>query len=454
MVCQQPSLFDLPWEDRQSLQAWLAEFDESWEPGRLAKQVRMLPPPGTASRYPGLIELVKIDLEHRWRCGERPRLESYLRLYPELGTPELPPLDLLEWEYQVRQSCGVPASWSELGQRFPRAADDLRRRLDPAPPPPPPRRATRASDGRKRAEAKGAPGCFGRYRILKLLGKGCVGRVYLAEDTQLERRVALKVPHFEADDDSDAVIRFHRAAKAAAGLSHPNICPVYDVGCLHGLHYLTMAYVEGETLAARLADGPPPAREAAGLVYSLALALREAHDRGVLHGNLKPSNVMLNRRGEPVLLDFGLGRRLGAPISRNAALLDTPAYLAPEQVLGSVSAVGPRSDVYSLGVILYELLTGRVPFGGSWGAALARVLVEEPPPPHSLRPGIDPSLEARVCRAMAKEPTWRYASMAAFAADLAAYLQAPEAAGVEAGPRGGEPPPAGLQEVAWAAGMT
>src|SRR5262249_43243391 len=147
------------------------------------------------------------------------------------------------------------------------------------------------------------PERFGRYRIVRRLGAGGMGTVYLAHDTQLDRAVALKVPSFSAQDPT-ALERFYREARAPATLDHPNPCPVHDVGQVDGTHYLTMAYIEGESLADRLGKGPAPSqREAAALVRQVALALAEAHARGVIHRDLKPSNVMLNRRGEPVVMD-------------------------------------------------------------------------------------------------------------------------------------------------------
>src|SRR5262249_41827182 len=162
----------------------------------------------------------------------------------------------------------------------------------------------------------------------------------------------------------------------AANVHHPNICPVYDVGEINGTPYLTMAYLEGQSLAQLLKGRPLPVRQAAGLVSKLALALQEAHDRRVVHRDLKPSNVMIDQRGEPVILDFGLAHRLcpgEVRLTRSGQPLGTPAYMAPEQV-GGVRGMGPACDVYSLGVILYELLTGRVPFEGSLAEVLGQIV--------------------------------------------------------------------------------
>jgi formylglycine-generating enzyme required for sulfatase activity len=262
------------------------------------------------------------------------------------------------------------------------------------------------------------PERFGPYHIVQRLGKGGMGTVYLARDTRLDRPVALKVCHLS--NQPQALERFRREAKAAAALRHPNLCPVYEYDVRDGIPYLVMAYIEGPTLAERLGErGPLPQREAALLVRQLALAMHEAHSHGVIHRDLKPSNVAIDERGQPVILDFGLARQgAGARLTHTGATLGTPDYMAPEQVRGDTAAIGPACDVYSLGIILYELLTGEVPFQGPLPALLGQALYAEPPPPSQLRPDLDPRLEAVCLRALAKDPAQRHADMAAFAAAL------------------------------------
>jgi outer membrane protein assembly factor BamB len=266
------------------------------------------------------------------------------------------------------------------------------------------------------------PERIGRYQILKKLGQGGMGAVYLAHDTQLDRRVALKLPYFGPNDGSAVLERFHREARAAAALHHPNLCPVYDVGQWEGVHYLTMAFIEGQPLAELLRGGKGlPARQAATLVRKLALALQEAHARGVIHRDLKPANIMIDPHGEPVVMDFGLAQRASlqdARLTKPGTVLGTPAYMAPEQVQGDSAAIGRACDIYSLGVILYELLTGRLPFEGPTAAVLAQILYTEPQPPSTHLPDLDRRLEAVCLRAMAKQPAERYPSMKAFAAAL------------------------------------
>jgi predicted Ser/Thr protein kinase len=270
------------------------------------------------------------------------------------------------------------------------------------------------------------PASFGRYRLIKLLGQGGMGAVYLAHDDQLDRPVALKVPFFEAGDRTQVMSRFEREARAAATLLHPNICPLYDVGVFEGMPYLTMAYVDGKPLSESAAAAPLTFRQSAALIRKLALALQEAHDRGVIHRDLKPANVMIDKRGEPIIMDFGLARRTRAEdrrLTRTGFLLGTPAYAPPEQANANTDAMGPASDIYSLGVILYELLTGRLPFLGDAIAVMIQATMDEPPRPSTLRTGIPADLEEICLKAMAKRPADRHVSMKQMALALSDFLR-------------------------------
>ncbi len=281
------------------------------------------------------------------------------------------------------------------------------------------------------------PAQFGRYRIVRKLGEGGMGAVYLAHDTQLDRQVALKVPHFRPGTKAPVFERFYREARAAAVFDHPNLCPVFDVGCLDGIHFLTMPFIEGKALADFIAPGKPLApRRVAALVRKLALALQEAHGRGVIHRDLKPANILINQRQEPVIMDFGLARLKAGPEAQLTAagtLLGTPAYMSPEQVLGEPAAIGPACDIYALGVILYQLLAGRLPFEGPVTAILGRILTEEPPPVSHWRPEVDAALAAICRQAMAKQVAHRHASMADLAAALTDYLRPASPIGMKPG---------------------
>jgi serine/threonine-protein kinase len=268
------------------------------------------------------------------------------------------------------------------------------------------------------------PARVGRFEVRAVLGEGAFGSVYLAFDPDLNRSVALKVPR-PGMLTGEFLDRFLREAKAAAAIDHPNVCPVYEVGSTQGIPYIVMRYVPGPTLADLLERRGRPLAEvhAVCVVRALALAVEAAHKRGVIHRDLKPGNVLIDPDRHDVLItDFGLARmtgevRVGA--TQAGQILGTPAYMSPEQARGDVAAVGPCSDIYALGVILYELLTGTVPFGGGVRGVLAAVATgRDPDPPSARRPGMHPDLD-RVClRAMARNPADRHRSARELADDL------------------------------------
>jgi type VI secretion system protein ImpC len=272
------------------------------------------------------------------------------------------------------------------------------------------------------------PGQLGRYRLLGVLGEGGMGTVYKAEDPELRRVVALKVPRFEGPprQRDPAVQRFLREARAAAQLRHPHVCPIYDVGEADGRPYVVMAYVEGESLAERLEGGRrcDDARQAAALARQVAEALAAVHALGIVHRDLKPGNILLDRAGQAVLADFGLAHPGGdaEPLTVEGAVLGTPAYMSPEQAAGATRQVGPLSDVYSLGVVLYRMLTGRLPFEGPTLTILARITSETPPPPSQFRPDLDPVLQGIVLKAMARRPEDRYRDARSLADDLDRWM--------------------------------
>jgi hypothetical protein len=283
-------------------------------------------------------------------------------------------------------------------------------------------------------------GQVGRFRLLRELGRGGFGIVYLALDPALGRSVALKIPTLEVVFSPEVRRRFLLEARVAAGLDHPNVVPTYEAGEIGSVCYIASAYCPGPTLAVWLQERkePVPCRLAAALTATLAEAVDYVHGRGVLHRDLKPSNVLLQPRSEarpareeddpdfiPRLTDFGLARLREAEghETRSGAVLGTPAYLSPEQAEGRRAAIGPTTDVYSLGVILYELLAGATPFQADTVLdLLRRVTSEEPQPPRSLRRDLPRDLNTICLKCLEKEPARRYASAGALAEDLRRFL--------------------------------
>ncbi len=265
---------------------------------------------------------------------------------------------------------------------------------------------------------------LGRYVIIETLGVGAMGEVYLARDTRLDRKVALKVPRLSSCLP-ETVTRFLREAKMAAGLRHPNICQIYDVSVEEGYHTISMVRIEGVCLSDYMHEnGPLDEAEVVRLLHKLALALEESHRQGVVHRDLKPANVMLDDKGEPILTDFGLASQISAPeltrLTQSGMIVGSPAFMSPEQIRNAAS-VGPASDVYSLGIMMYQMLTGYLPFTGSLLKVLDDIARKNPEPPAKLRSGVSPELEAICLKAIEKDADQRYASMTEFAAVLGKY---------------------------------
>jgi serine/threonine-protein kinase len=321
---------------------------------------------------------------------------------------------------------GQPADVDALARQHPDLADELRalwvavqltEAFAPARSAEPPTVAQAPPSRPPAADA--LPRQFGEFTLLEEVGRGGMGVVYRARQASLHRTVALKV--IQRGERA----RFQFEAEAAAKLDHPNIVPVYGVGEHDGQPYLCMRYVEGTTLARLVADHPLPPREAARYVAQIARAVHYAHEHGILHRDLKPSNVLIDRGGQPYVSDFGLAKQVegGPQLTASNDILGTPSYMPPEQASGRRGHLSPASDVYSLGAILYELLTGRPPFRAAKPFdTLLLVLDQEPVPPRQLNPQVDRGLEMICLKCLQKHADLRYPSAAALANDLDRFL--------------------------------
>lgn len=263
------------------------------------------------------------------------------------------------------------------------------------------------------------------YDVLEVVGRGGMGVVYRARHVRLDRPVALKMLLTGAHAGRESRERFLREARIGAGLRHPNIVQVHDMGDHDGLPYLTMEFVEGGNLAQKLAGAPQPPRQAAALMATLAEAVQAAHQCGIVHRDLKPANILLTADGAPKICDLGLARRLNgeADLTWTGATVGTPSYMAPEQAEARPEALGPAVDIHALGAILYELLTGRPPFREATAAeTVRRRISQDPVPPSRLNGEVPPDLETICLKCLRRDPRLRYADAAALAADLRHFL--------------------------------
>lgn len=266
---------------------------------------------------------------------------------------------------------------------------------------------------------------FGDYELLKEIARGGMGVVYKARQTKLNRIVALKMILAGQLASPKDVQRFYIEAEAAASLEHPGIVPIYEVGQHEDQHFFSMSFIEGESLDARVKEGPMLPREAAAITQQISEAIAYAHAQGVIHRDLKPANILIDASGDPKVTDFGLARRVAGDsgLTATGAVLGTPSYMSPEQASGRQSDVGPHSDVYSLGAILYELLTGRPPFCAASAVATLRQVTDNPPiAPHKLNDDVPQDLETICLKCLEKSPHVRYHSASELAEELGRFL--------------------------------
>jgi tetratricopeptide (TPR) repeat protein/tRNA A-37 threonylcarbamoyl transferase component Bud32 len=390
--------------------------------------------------------VLRTDQRERWPSGERIAAEAYLQRYPEVQADREAAVDLIHGEFLLRERYGERPSLDEYLRRFPEHADLLRGQielhlalalaagLDSANVVWPSQQATAAEAlGPAPAAPAGRawPTVTG-YDILAELGRGGMGIVYKAQDRRLKRTVALKMLLAGSLADREQLARFRVEAEAVARLQHPHIVQIYEVGEQDGRPFFALEYVEGGSLDKHLAGTPQPSRTAAPLVETLAWAVHAAHQRGIVHRDLKPANVLLEIKNPesaiynlqsaiPKITDFGLAKQLDAdPMQTpSGVILGTPSYMAPEQATGKVHRIGPATDVYALGAILYEMLTGRPPFKGETALdTVTQVLHDEPVPPRRLQPKVPADLETICLKCLQKDSGKRYTSAEALAEDL------------------------------------
>ena len=262
------------------------------------------------------------------------------------------------------------------------------------------------------------PQTFAGYKVHEIIGRGGFGLVYRAYDEELEREIALKVPTSAEFTHQDKQ-RFLREAKATARLRHPSIVPVYNAGEIDDIPFIASAFISGQTLYQTMAEESLSEKEAVRIVLKLAEALHYAHQHGIIHRDVKPQNVMIDNKDQPQLMDFGLARLSDSAekLTQDGAVMGTPAYMSPEQA-GGMAELTEASDQYSLGVVLYELLTGKLPFTGTPELVIYNILNKDPASPREIKKSIPPDLETICLKAMAKASNRRYDSCAEFAADL------------------------------------
>src|SRR6476659_5608674 len=335
---------------------------------------------------------------------DNPRLRQLLdELHDSDATPE-----------EVCRSC--PELLPEVRARW-RAVCRVRAELDALFPEPTARGVGAPALPPVSASLPEVPG----YNVEAELGHGGMGIVYRAWHLRLRRRVALKMLLAGAHAQPAERERFQREAEAVAGLRHPNIVQVYDVGDHEGWPYFTMELLEGGSLAQALLGAPQPASQAAALVATLAEAIQVAHRGGIVHRDVKPANILLTAEGTPKIADFGLARHFeGEPaLTLSGARIGTPSYMAPEQFIGKAGTIGPAADIYALGVLLYEMLTGRPPFRGETASETERQAIhDEPVSPSRLNSKVPRDLETICLKCLHKDPQRRYASASALLEDL------------------------------------
>ncbi len=380
-------------------------------------------PPTETDPPDDLTEMLRGDQRLRWQQGQRVLVEAYFEHYPELRERPEAVRELILNELRLRCELGDAIELADLRGRFPSEDAWLAEQYERLRP-------SQSREDTSQADDDDSPlanwPVLPGYEILQEIGRGGMGAVYKAWQQRLGRPVALKALLAGVHASPRARSRFRHEAEAVAQLQHPYIVQLFDVIEHDGQLFLAMEYVGGGSLARKTRGIAQPAMQAAEYVRKLAKAMQFAHERGIIHRDLKPSNVLLTEDSIPKLSDFGLAKRLDDDTSqtKSGTVLGTPDYMAPEQADGRVHEVGPPADIYSLGAILYELLTGQPPFRGE---ALVRVLdavrFRKPRPTSNICSDVPRDVEAICLKCLEKHPADRYASAGALADDLTRFLK-------------------------------
>jgi serine/threonine protein kinase len=390
----------------------------------------MVPPSALGDHSQQLLQQACAELRQRLLSGEDCRAEHFLNAHPELNSSLDHALELIYTEFVTRRELGQNPDLSEWLSRFPQWGAQLQRRLEAGPPsgdsvvPDPATVEQTVATIAARPVPPPRLGTLGRYELLAELGRGGMGVVYKARDPVLGRLVALKMIRAGLLAGPDQIQRFRVEAQMVAQFTHPHIVRLYEAGEQDNHHYFTMDFAPGGSLADHREKYGADPNKLVALAEKVARAVHYAHGKGILHRDLKPGNILLDERGEPLVSDFGLAKSLHADVelTREGVAVGTPAYMGPELIPGHGEGVTARSDVWALGVLLYDFLTGQRPFPGKdEREVFHQIETLEPARPRQLKRGLHRDLEAVVLKCLEKEPARRYASAEVLADDLARW---------------------------------